>query len=166
MTEESEDSLIKALMGEDELGAVVRSHIIIENLILRLLALLIPYQEYLEKLRLGYRQKVDLVLAMGLKAQYGPPLKQFGKIRNDFAHKPDTTLTNKHVNDLYGAMNSDDRNLVLKSFENTKRNITGSTSKEFKKLDSIDRLILIVVTLRSVLLAAIIEIEDEINRAT
>ena len=166
MSEETEDILIKTLMGEDELGAIVRSHILIENLILRLLELLIPYQEHLEKIRLGYRHKVDLVLAMGLKPQYGPPLLQFGKIRNDFAHKPDIKLTSKHVNDLYGAMHAEDRKVVLIGFENTKRQISGSTSKAFKKLDPIDRFILIVVSLRAVLLAAIIEIENEINKTT
>ena len=166
MTEESEDNLIKALMGEDELGVVVRSHVIIESLILRLLELLIPCQEHLENLRLGYRQKVDLVLAMGLKPQYGAPLKQFGKIRNDFAHKLDTIITSRHVNDLYGAMNQEDRKVVLKGFEDTKRKITGSTLKEFKKLDPKDRFVLIVVSLRAVLLAAIIEIENKINQTT
>lgn len=67
MPEESVDALIKALMGEDELGAIVRSHILIENQILRLVELLIPYQDHLEEIGLGYRNKINLAIGNGTK---------------------------------------------------------------------------------------------------
>ena len=161
MTVPPQGDLIGVLMGEDELGAVIRAHLLVESQLLSLFELLIRYPEHLEKLRLGYRQRVDLALSLGLKPQYGPPLRKFGQIRNDFAHKPNTTLTKKHVNELYGACHRDDRRVILTSFESTKLKIEGSTAKAFKALDPKDRFVLIVVALHSVLLAAVMELQRE-----
>lgn len=155
--------LIEILTGEDELGVVIRAHILIESQLLNLFDLLVPYPKHLEKVRLGYNQNVDFALALGLKPQYGPPLKRFGKIRNDFAHRPDTSLSDKHVNDLFGALDPQDRQVVLRCTVSTNRKIGRSTDVAFRELDRKDRFTLIVVALHAALLAAVMEVKQELK---
>lgn len=155
--------LVKILVGEDELGVVIRAHILIESQLLMLFDLLVPYPKHLKNVRLGYRQRVDFALALGLKPQYGPPLKSFGKIRNDFAHKPDTGLTEKHVKDLFGALDPKDRQVVLNCVASTNRKLGRSMNVAFRALERKDRFTLIVVALHAALLAAVMEIKREID---
>jgi hypothetical protein len=160
-TNTSQHDLIKVLMGEDELGAVIRAHLLVESELLRLFELLTPYPKHIDKLNLGYSKKVDLALALGLNSQYGPPLKKFGYIRNDFAHKPGAEITSKHVNDLYGAFSQRDRQVILDAFERTKKQIEGSRNVEFDLLEPKEKFVLIVVVLQSILLAANINLEKD-----
>jgi hypothetical protein len=87
-SEPRQKELFQALLSEDELGALVRSHIFIEGELIKFCEARLSKPEQLDKLRLGYRQIVDLALCLGLWERWGPPLKKFGSIRNQFAHKP------------------------------------------------------------------------------
>jgi len=154
------DNLITILMGDDELGAVIRSHLLIESKIIHLINLLIPHPKYLENLRLGYRQRVDLALALGLKKVYGPPLRKFGSIRNQFAHQPKTQLTTKTIDHFFGTFDKEDQQIIIRSFERTMMTSGASATKSFGELEPKDRFIMITVTLHAILTTAAVEIEE------
>jgi len=161
MSDVSDRDFRKALEGEDELGVVIRGQIHIETQLLRLLALLTPYEQHLENMNLNYTQRVELAQALGLKPQYGPPLKALGRIRNDFAHKPHTRRSKEHLNDLYGNLAEEDREIVLESFKKTKRKIAASPKVPFRELSLKDQFILVMVSLRAILVTAAMEIESK-----
>ena len=87
MTQSNNDSssqLRDALMHDEDLIAAVRGHLYIEIQLNRLIERLLPYPEEIVKSKLGWQQRVELALGLGLKSQYGPPLKKLGNIRNKF----------------------------------------------------------------------------------
>jgi hypothetical protein len=160
-----EAKIIADLMREDELGMVIRAQIHIETHLLRLIEFLVPYPEDLDKLNLGYFQRVQLAVAMGLSPEQAAPLNVLGSIRNRFAHKLDSRLTKNDAKNLYKALGADDKDIVQKSFERTKEQVSPSPSVKFKQLEPKDQFILIVVALRAMLLVEIAEAERRRNVA-
>ena len=93
----TEDTFLKALQGEDQLGMVIRAHIYIEHHLNEFLQVLIPYPEFLEPLKLDYYGRVQLAGAMGLQPQLLKPLQAVGALRNEMAHKLGTKLTKSRL---------------------------------------------------------------------
>lgn len=155
---ETEDKLIAALQGEDELGVVIRAHIHIESHLVELVELFFQYPEYLRKMELEFHQKVDLALACGLKTQFAPPLKALGNLRNDFAHKLSSSLGKQEVNNLYQSFFGADKEIIQAAYLRTEKQASQPTKKKFKDLEPRDQFILMVVTLRAALLAAVVEV--------
>jgi hypothetical protein len=160
MQDDHENKFITDLLGEDVLGVVLRAHNYIEALLARLLDALVPSPEYLMKLNLDYSEKVDLSVAMGLGLEYACPLKALGSIRNKFAHRLDAVLFKDDTKNLYEGFCSDDKNVVQSTFERTKKQIAPEKTVKFKHLGPKDQFVLLVVTLRAMLLAAVLEAEE------
>src|SRR5262249_20964099 len=140
--DDTDDALfIAALLGEDELGVVVRAHIHVEAALLQLLDRMIVHPAPLEKMGLDYSQRVNLGMALGLKAKHGPPLLALGTLRNAFAHRPGTKLTKDRVDNLYKAFASDDRVTVQKCYEATKVTM-GASVPGFRSLGPKDQFVI------------------------
>jgi len=153
----SEHGFIGALFGEDELGVVIRAHINIEARLLELLELRVVDPKHLERMDLDFGQRVNLAVALGLKPEHAPALRALGSLRNAFAHRLDTLLTEDRVNNLYEALSAGDKEVVQTAYERTKAEMQGPDSP-FKALSPKTRFILISVALRSLLVAAIREV--------
>jgi hypothetical protein len=145
-------------MSDDDLGAVIRGHLYVEAAVNRLIDAMLPFPQELSDSRLGWPQRVDLALALGLKAQYGSPLKKIGQIRNKFAHRPDASLDDKDVSGLYDSLDAEDRDIVLESFRRTQTQAPEPLQAKFNELTPKDRFTLLMVTLHSILLVAIAEV--------
>lgn len=142
------NNLAKDLTKDDDLGAVVRGHIRLENLVLELLDLLAPKPEYLKRLRLSYERRVNLALLLGMDEELGPPLLALGKLRNEFAHKIGTELTKQRVNNLYDALDELDKEQFHVSLENIQRDHEAPASLgNFERMPPKDRFCLITVVL-------------------
>ena len=150
-------ALSKALVHDDDLVAVVRGHIYIEQQVNRLIKGLFPYPEKIDYSRLGWPQRVELSLALGLKAQYGPPLKKLGTIRNKFAHRPEVTLADSDVKELYQCLHTEDRDIVLESYKLTQSQVADPPENQFQALSAKSRFALIVAALHSLLRLAVKE---------
>ncbi len=159
MNTKQEDSLLEDLRGEDELGVVVRSHIHIENYINELISLLLPTPEFVDKMKLEYDQKVSLVIACGLKKELAPPLNCFGTVRNSFAHKLNTEISKSLVSNLYRSFCSDDKEVIQNTYKKLKESFKKEGYPKFNELEPRDQYILIVLSLRGALLAAILSFE-------
>ena len=154
-------ALREALRHDDDLVAVVRSQLFVEMQVNRLIESLLPYPDEIERSRFGWPQRVELSLALGLKAQYGAPLKKLGVIRNKFAHRPDATLEEKDVKALYQCLHQEDKDIVLESYERTQNQVSDSLELEFKKLDAKDQFTLLVVAIHAILQVAVSEVTGE-----
>ena len=92
-------ALLNVLKGEDELGVVVRAHIYIEYQLDQFIwsALLKPK----ELGHINYSSRVRLALACGLRGDLKPRLNALGDLRNKFAHRIRTILTDEDVSRFY-----------------------------------------------------------------
>lgn len=118
--------LIVALDSEDDLGKVIRSHVIVESSLVAIIEKTVAHSDYLKPMELGFEQIVHLALALGLDENLAKPLKCIGSIRNKFAHN------------LRGQINKSDSNNFYKSFSSkhkeTMRKLYIEKEPEFKAL--------------------------------
>lgn len=136
------------LTREDELGAVVRAHIRIESLLIQVVESLVLRPPILRKLNFDYDEYVTLALALGVDERFGPPLRVLGKIRNDFAHKLDTTLSKQSARNLYNALSAEDKQRVQGCFERIKSiNEQTRDIKRFSDLEPTDQFKILAITL-------------------
>jgi len=104
MSPDLENDFRKALLEDDEIGIVIRSHLYIENLLDELLSLLLPFPEEYEEMNLSYANKVRLVCAAGFDKNFKPMLLALGSIRNKFSHDLNTKIDSELVKDLHSKM--------------------------------------------------------------
>jgi len=139
----------KILQGEDDLGVVIRTQIVIERQLNEMLGLLCPNFEILEKkIRLSYYQKVYLAEALGLTPEVSGILRVLGGIRNDFAHKPDMEIDNSNVSKLYAAFSPEGKKILQNTHNTIRKNAKNKVSKSFIKLAPKDKFILLALTIQ------------------
>lgn len=110
-----DDKFLEVVFAEDELGTVVRAHIMIEAQVHELLDMMLPFPERIPRLR--FEQKVKLLTALGLSDRLFPPLAEIGNIRNSFGHHIDTKLTNGMVVKWFQTFPAEDRNSMQSAYE-------------------------------------------------
>lgn len=97
-------SLIMATKTEDEVGCVLRCHLIIENIMDSYL--ISQTKDELSEFfkipegRIQYATKIQLCLAFGMPPKIGRFLVKLNKIRNGFGHKINAKLEPEEVNYL------------------------------------------------------------------
>lgn len=156
----SEAAFFGALFGEDELGVVVRAHVHIEAKLVELLELLVKDPKALERMDLAFGQRVNLAVALGLKAEHAPALLALGRCRNVFAHRLDAQLTDDRINSLYETLSAGDKDIVQGAYDRTNAQMGRSDASPFKNLSPKERFILISVALRAMLIIAIREVQS------
>ena len=105
----TKESLISAVNSEDDLGKVIRAHIVIESLLNQIIELNVKDISFLNKVDLTYMQKVNLSLALGYNKNWASALQSIATIRNGFAHKPRGVLNKSDVNNLYKSFHSSEK---------------------------------------------------------
>lgn len=156
---ETSDEFFKVLGGEDELGAVIRAHIYIEAHLLELLGLLVKDKDHLRKLNLEFSQYVDLAVALGLGQEHAKGLRAFGNLRNEFAHKLDSKLSENRINSLYESLSAPDKEIVQSAYVRTNTQL-GVNPPKFKDLTPKERFVLIAVALRAMLQVALLAVRS------
>lgn len=151
----STEELRTALLGEDVLGVVVRGHLYIEAALNSLIELLLPYPQEIDMDRLKWGTKLDLVHALGLSTDLKRPLLAINKIRNSFAHVPNAILGKDEINALYSSLAESDRQMLLKGYLLTEKQVERPLEVEFRKLSAQQQFLFIVVGLHSILIVAI-----------
>ncbi|WP_299074224.1 hypothetical protein [uncultured Paraglaciecola sp.] len=99
-----QDSFLKVFEGEDDVGVVIRSHIIIEQQLNILLSKLVVSEKHLLQMRLGYSETVKLAISLGLNSKFDIPLTTLGTLRNKFAHELRPSISKADVNNLYNSL--------------------------------------------------------------
>jgi hypothetical protein len=154
------DKFHDSLMGEDELGVVLRAHFYIEAEIEALIAALIPFPSELPRLR--YEQKLKLACALGFDGSAFPPLKALGDLRNSFGHQIGAHLTSAMVRTLFDSFTAEDQAIVLAGY-NKSRTQLGDELPSFEDLGPKDSFVVIAVTLHKMLAWAVQEVKSDIR---
>ncbi|MES1930822.1 hypothetical protein SADO_16303 [Salinisphaera dokdonensis CL-ES53] len=158
-----QDTFVKDLVGEDELGVVIRAHIHIEAWLNEVLSQLVVDMEYLEKAQLEYHQRVNLAIALGLKEQHRSPLLAFGKLRNAFAHNVGQKLTKDRVDNLYKSLSPEDKVIAHRVYESTRSELdTGGEYRSLRELDPKDQFVLWATALHGMLRAAVKQLRGDV----
>jgi hypothetical protein len=100
-------ALTSVLIGEDDLGKVVRGHIYIEHELQDLIFFAAPNPDQLERFDdMEFSEKVRLALVLGLNANLKGGLTAVGKLRNKFSHRLDMRLGEEEANNLVASLPS------------------------------------------------------------
>ena len=131
------------LLAEDELGAVVRTHIHIEAGIRAYVQAAIPKPSHLP--RLTYEARLRLAVALNFPAEYFDCLKFLGDLRNSFGHNLDAQLTNDNVNGLFETLPEEAKTAVVAAFDEIQAD--RKTQVQFQSLSPKDRFVMIAAIL-------------------
>lgn len=93
-----------ALLGEDELGIVIRAHIHIEHEVIAYINARLSPPGAIDALNLNYARQVKLALGLGLSAEFKFALRSLGTPRNKFAHRLDAKLDEQEASNLERAL--------------------------------------------------------------
>jgi hypothetical protein len=105
----------KALMHDDDLGAVVRGQTFIENRLQALVSRNIRHPHLIpwDQGSWNFARLKELAIAMGeLSESDAQIINRLAKLRNDFAHKPDMELTSLMVERVYAVLDVQMKSLV------------------------------------------------------
>jgi hypothetical protein len=98
------ESLMKAARTEDEIGCVLRSHLVAESIMEKYLVS--KTQEKMSRFfkfkdgRMTFSIKIQLCLAFGMPVEFGDFLVGLNKIRNKFGHNVESELNSNDLNEL------------------------------------------------------------------
>ncbi|WP_275100162.1 hypothetical protein [Sedimenticola hydrogenitrophicus] len=159
----TEDELINALNSEDDLGAVIRAHIHIESALNNLIDSYFESPKHIDRMRLEFHEKVKLAQAIGLKNQYAKPLNTLGTIRNNFAHRLDTTLGSNEIDSLYKSFDGDDKQMIQGAYLRTNKSLKTKGPKSITKLKPKEQFTLIVTAMHQILIQAKKELETSVG---
>ena len=122
------------VIDKSELEQVVYTHIYIENIIINFLNEYCSQSQHIKDIRLDYFGRVHLSLALGLSSELKSPLTCLGKMRNDFAHKPEQKIDKSRINNFYNSFSSTHREEIY----NTAKELGIFGLNEGKSWQSID----------------------------
>ena len=88
---------------------------------------------------------------MGLNPRFEPPLNALGSIRNDFAHNLRDALSKQDANNLYKALNSEDKEVVQSCLSKIKNKLPDEGIPNYQQLEPRDKYILSVTALSGAL---------------
>ncbi len=146
------NELRDALFGEDDLGIVIRSHVIIEQELWRFVKQSVTRPNYLSGSYLPFERLLDFAMALGIDKELEAPLKRLASIRNSFAHDVGRVLTTQDVSDLYSSWGADDRKHINKTYKDLRKSDRRRPEK-FGKMPVRDQFILMLMMMHSALIA-------------
>jgi len=140
--------LVDAFKGKDDLGVVVRSHIIVEQYLNDIIESVLSVPEkYRKNIDLDYHVKVKFAVTIGLNKRFEPALKTLGTLRNGFAHNIREEINKQDADSIYKALDSERKETVQKLFNNiTSRNSNISLPK-YRELVPKDKYLLYIIAL-------------------
>ena len=110
--------LIESLDHEDDLGMVIRAHLVIEQYLNTIIKSYITDIETYKQVKLTYEQTYLLVISFGLDPRFKTPLKTVGSIRNAFAHRlRSPAISKEDANSIYKSLARDEKDTLQKDYK-------------------------------------------------
>ncbi|EKF9302916.1 MAG: hypothetical protein RPT12_17260 [Vibrio anguillarum] len=94
---------------EDDLGVVLRAHIIIENIIEDFIGSRVQDVKAFQKMKLTFEQKKHMAMALGFDSRFDRPLKNLTTLRNKFAHDLRDNINQSDINNFYKSFDEIDK---------------------------------------------------------
>lgn len=158
---ETNSDLYEATKGEDDLGVVIRSHIIIENSLNSFIESLMYDKKEFRKINLEFDKKVKLAVSLGLTDRFKAPLCSLGKLRNQFAHTIRSEISAQDANNLYKSFSAEDKKVLHASLAKTRKELPEHRVDEYKHLAPRVKYIFNVVVLNAGLEAAFRQVSNK-----
>lgn len=155
------DEIIKALDSEDDLGKVVRSHIIAENILVKFIERRLNSTVYLKKMGLTFEQKTILALALGVDNVWEKPLSCLGSIRNSFAHKLRGEINKSDATNFYKSFSQRDKEIMKKLYDEKENELKEYGYPSYKNFQPVHKFSLCV----TILVGALQVFLDKTNKA-
>lgn len=148
--------------AEDDLGAIIRSHLYIETLLNLFLEFTLVRPDALDIARMNYQAKVRLASALGLSEIVTKPLEQLGTLRNSFAHKLNYKLDRKDADQFYSTFGHDGRQITVAAYASSLAKLADPTSKprDHRKLPPKDRFVLYATNIWSMMQIAVWQVSS------
>lgn len=127
-------NLYDAIKGEDDLGVVIRSHIIVEKSLNLFVESLTSDKEEFRKLNLGFEETVKLAVALGLTERFKKPLCSLVRLRNRFAHTIRSEISAQDATNLYKSFRGEDKGILHEALAKTRKELSDHKIDEYKKL--------------------------------
>ncbi|KQO92248.1 hypothetical protein ASF33_17010 [Methylobacterium sp. Leaf92] len=141
------EALSGALLGDDELGAVVRGHIYIENELIAFIKARLPKPEAIKDRDIDYNMRVKLAVALGLDPSFEPALNFVGSLRNQFAHSLEARIGKQEAVNFEKALGAH-RAITSAAYRQVHIHLgTEAAAIPTKQQEPKDRIILCFVTL-------------------
>ena len=116
-------NLYDAIKGEDDLGVVIRSHIIVEK----------SLNLFVESLT-SDEETVKLAVALGLTERFKKPLCSLVRLRNRFAHTIRSEISAQDATNLYKSFRGEDKGILHEALAKTRKELSDHKIDEYKKL--------------------------------
>lgn len=151
-------SLSAALSGEDDLGMVVRAHIVIEHELEEFVRLAAPEPSQVKFSEMDFDGKVRLALVLGLNPELKPALNATGSLRNKFSHRLEMKLGEPEANNLFATLTPDSRKATQKLYAQF---ITQGQVRKLQEATLQDRVQMFFIMIFSQLIAQQRLLEDD-----
>jgi hypothetical protein len=125
-----DDRFQQALLSEDDVGTVLRCHLVVERTLVAFLKERFGNPDILDKelAQLSYANIVALAVGLGIRPWMKQPLKKLGKIRNRLAHDLGFTLSRSIVSELRDTFPSD-RLQAIENLHSSNKDLLGEDGK-------------------------------------
>ncbi|EGR1837331.1 hypothetical protein D3Z74_19605, partial [Vibrio cholerae] len=107
-----QEKLKAAFEREDDLGVVIRAHIIIESVIEDFIISKVSDERSFQKMKLTFEQKKYLAIALGFDSRFEQSLKNLTTLRNRFAHNFRGDINQSDVNNFYKSLDEIDKRII------------------------------------------------------
>lgn len=149
-------SLVDAFKGTDDLGVVIRSHIIIEQYLNDIIeSVLFDPEVYRRNINLDYHVKVKFAVAIGLNKRFEPSLNALGTLRNSFAHNIRKDITKHDADNIYKSLDSERKKAVQALLKNIKLRNSNISLPAYREMLPKDKYLLYIIALAGALEIAV-----------
>ncbi|ESY02756.1 hypothetical protein [Mesorhizobium sp. LNJC405B00] len=153
---QAENAYYETMSGNDPFTVIIRGVAYLDFELEKLLSLCLKVPAELKAMNLDYSKRCALAFALGLDNRIKPALAAVGHLRNKLAHQPDRHLTDEDAKSLYKALSTEEKQNLPKFLDRIAR----TPKVEFRKLSAMDQYVIMLVLLRSIVVAAQRNIEN------
>jgi hypothetical protein len=152
-----ERQYFETMSGQDAFTVIIRGTAYLDYELIKLLQVAVAEPTYLKDLGLDYSKRCALAFALGFDSSLKGAFAKVGNLRNGLAHKPTRELTAGDAKDLFNALPTDSKNQIPGLL---KDRVISPKVTSFQQLDPMDQYVLMLVMLRSAIIAARHTIEN------
>ncbi|MER8793949.1 hypothetical protein NKH75_07040 [Mesorhizobium sp. M0984] len=143
------------MSGSDAFTVIIRGVAYLDYELEKLLGLCLKVPGELKAMNLDYAQRCALAFALGLDTDIKPALSAVGNLRNKLAHRPERHLTPEDAKNLYNVLSPREKQNLPAFLDRTAKG-----SVPFRELSAMDKYVVMLVVLRSIVVAAQRNIEN------
>jgi len=144
-----QEELNSILLGEDDLGVIVRASIMVEAELMDIISTMMPKKTELKKIeKFDFDKKKILAISLGMNKDLEGPIQQIQKIRNRFAHEISSSFTKADADNLYSSLGEFDKRVLNQTYRTAAEKLGNpGRLKEFRQTNIKEQVTLMLSTI-------------------